>query len=57
MGSRALYYSIKNVGGIDLGLGVNRFEQLMSTSGLTIKPGRTRIVKTSDGKVKAIIPT
>ncbi len=56
MGSRALYYSIKNVGGIDLGLGVNRFEQLMSTSGLTIKPGRTRIVKTSDGKGKGDYP-
>lgn len=56
MGSRALYYSIKNVGGIDLGLGVNKFEQLMSTSGLTIKPGRTRIVKTSDGKGKGDYP-
>ena len=56
MGSRALYYSIKNVGGIDLGLGVNRFERLMSTSGLTIKPGRTRIVKTSDGKGKGDYP-
>lgn len=52
MGSRALYYSIKNVDGIDLGLGVNKFEQFMSTSGLVIKPGRTRIVKTSDGKGK-----
>jgi putative transposase len=56
MGSRALYYSIKNVGGIDLGLGVNKFEQLMSTSGLTIKPRRTTIVKTSDGKGRCDYP-
>lgn len=56
MGSRALYYSIKNVGGIDLGLGVNKFEQLMSTSGLIIKPKRTRIIKTSDGKGKGTYP-
>lgn len=56
MGSRALYYSIKNVGGIDLGLGVNKFEHLMSTSGLIIKPHRKWIVKTSDGKGKAGYP-
>ncbi|MBK6497160.1 MAG: hypothetical protein IPG00_02920, partial [Saprospiraceae bacterium] len=34
----------KNIGGIDLGMGVNKFEQLMSTSGMTIKPLRSRIV-------------
>ena len=56
MGSRSLYYSIKNVGGIDLGMGVNKFEQLMSNSGLTIKPLRSRIVKTSDGKGKGPYP-
>lgn len=52
MGSRSLYHSIKNIGGIDLGMGVNKFEQLMSTSGMAIKPMRSRIVKTSDGKGK-----
>jgi len=52
MGSRQLYYSIRNIGGIDLDMGVNKFEQLMSASGLTIKPKRKRIVKTSDGKGK-----
>lgn len=56
MGSRSLYYSIKNIGGIDLGMGVNKFEQLMSTSGMTIKPLRSRIVKTSDGKGKGHYP-
>ncbi|MBK6497068.1 MAG: hypothetical protein IPG00_09200 [Saprospiraceae bacterium] len=47
----------KNIGGIDLGMGVNKFEQLMSTSGMTIKPLRSRIVKTSDGKGKGTIQT
>jgi transposase InsO family protein len=56
MGSRSLYYSIKNIGGIDLGMGVNKFEQLMSTSGMTVKPLRSRIVKTSDGKGKGHYP-
>lgn len=56
MGSRSLYYSIKNIGGIDLGIGVNKFEQLMSTTGMTVKPLRSRIVKTSDGKGKGHYP-
>lgn len=56
MGSRALYYSMKNIGGIDLGLGVNKFEQLMSTSGLIIQHHRKRLVKTSDGKGKGDYP-
>ncbi|MBK6497541.1 MAG: transposase family protein [Saprospiraceae bacterium] len=55
MGSRSLYYSIKNIGGIDLGMGVNKFEQLMSTSMYDDQTFAIRIVKTSDGKGKGTI--
>lgn len=49
MGSRSLYYTIQNIGGIELEIGVNKFEKLMSSSGLTINHPVKKWVKTSDG--------
>lgn len=48
MGSRPLYYAIKNKG-IDLGIGINKFEYLVSKLGLTVGRARTLKPKTSDG--------
>ena len=53
MGSRTLYYTMKNIGGIDLGMGVNKFENLMSREGLTIKKRKKKWIKTSDGLGKS----
>lgn len=49
IGSRSLYHTIQNIGGIDLELGITKFEQLMSREGLTIKSGLKKWIKTSDG--------
>ena len=45
MGSRALYYRAKKEG-VELGMGVNKFEQTMSKFGLTIPVKKRRIVTT-----------
>jgi putative transposase len=49
MGSRTMYYTIKNINGIELGIGVNKFERLLSDRGLTISKPKRKYVKTSDG--------
>lgn len=56
MGSRSMYYTIKNVGGIELGIGVNKFERLLSKKELTISKPRKKFVKTSDGLGKQNYP-
>jgi putative transposase len=49
MGSRTLFYTIQNIGGIELGIGVNKFEQLMKREGLTNEKPIKKWIKTSDG--------
>jgi len=49
MGSRAMYYSMLNKG-IDLGVGVNKFEQIVSRRGLTVGKLKKWGPKTTDGK-------
>lgn len=56
MGSRSLYYSITNAGGIDLGIGVTKFEKLMSKAGMTIDIRKKKWIKTSDGLGKSNYP-
>ena len=51
MGSRAMYYSMLDAG-IELGLGVSKFEGLLSERGLTIGKIRRYGPQTSDGKGK-----
>jgi putative transposase len=56
MGSRQLYYTIKNIGGYDIGIGVNKFESLLSNCGMTISKPSKKLVKTSDGLGKESYP-
>lgn len=55
MGSRTLYYSMKEAG-ITLGIGVTRFEQLLMRYGFTVPKIRRFVPKTSDGKGKRAYP-
>jgi putative transposase len=55
MGSRPLYYSIKN-SGVELGIGVNKFEKIIKDNKLTILPIKSNKPKTSDGKGKEEYP-
>lgn len=48
MGSRSLYYTLENVAGIELGIGVNKFENLLRERDLLIRT-KKRWNKTSDG--------
>ncbi len=48
VGSRSLYYTMKN-NGCELEIGVNKFERLLSSHGLTVGKIKSRIPKTSDG--------
>jgi len=50
MGSRVLYHSIKEAG-IDLGIGINKFEHILSKHGLLVRIHKGW-PKTSDGKGK-----
>jgi hypothetical protein len=54
MGSRQLYYTMKNIGGYDIGIGVNKFESLLSNCGMTVKRHPTKTVRTSDGLGKEL---
>jgi putative transposase len=49
MGSRSLFYTIQNIGGVELGIGVNKFEQLLKREGLTMEKPVKKWIKTSDG--------
>ena len=51
MGSRAMYYSMGEAG-VELGLGVSKFERLLSQRGLTVGKIRRYGPQTSDGKGK-----
>jgi len=51
MGSRAMYNTLINKG-VSLGVGVNKFEGIVSRLNLTVKKRRTLKPKTSDGKGK-----
>lgn len=51
MGSRAMYYSMREAG-VELGLGVSKFESLLSQRGLTVGKIRRYGPQTSDGKGK-----
>lgn len=55
MGSRVLFHSMQNSLG-PLGIGVNKFEKLLSREDLTIKRYKSWIPKTSDGKGKKDYP-
>lgn len=48
MGSRTLYHTIKE-SGIDIPIGINNFERLLSRSNLTVGIAKSRSPKTSDG--------
>lgn len=48
MGSRSMYYSMLNQG-IAIGVGVNSFEQILSSRGLTVGRMKKRGPKTTDG--------
>lgn len=52
MGSRVLYHTIQNTSG-SLQIGINKFERLLSSKGLTVKRRKSWIPKTSDGKGKS----
>jgi putative transposase len=56
MGSRALYYTIENIEGKDIGIGVTKFEKLMSKGGLTNARPIKKWIKTSDGLGKGSYP-
>lgn len=49
MGSRPMYYSITGEG-IELGIGINQFEQIIRDNDLVVGKARTRKPKCSDGK-------
>lgn len=51
MGSRQLFHTLKN-SGEDIGIGITKFEQLLSRTRMTVAPMRSRQPKTSDGKGK-----
>jgi len=51
MGSRQLYYTMKNQGQY-MNYGVTKFEQFMSRKGLTVATKRSKKPRTSDGKGK-----
>jgi len=51
MGSRPLYYSILR-SGVDLGIGVNKFEQIVREHGLLVGKAKTKKPHSSDGKGK-----
>lgn len=55
MGSRPMYYSIKGQG-IDLGVGVNKFEQIVREYNLVVGKAKTKKPKSSDGKGKENYP-
>lgn len=51
MGSRPLYYTMKNAGET-IPMGINKFEAFLSRNNLTVGVTRSRYPKTSDGKGK-----
>ena len=55
MGSRSLYYTLQNLAGIELSIGVNKFETLMRDRGLLVKRSK-KWTKTSDGLGKENYP-
>ena len=55
MGSRSLYYTLQNHAGIELSIGVNKFETLMRDRGLLVKRSK-KWTKTSDGLGKENYP-
>lgn len=55
MGSRSMYNTLNNKG-LSLGIGVNKFENIVSRLNLTVKKGRTFKPKTSDGKGRKEYP-
>lgn len=55
MGSRCCYYSLKEAG-INISIGVNKFERLLSERGLTVGQAKRSGPKTSDGKGKRAYP-
>lgn len=55
MGSRSSYHSLKNAG-VDIDMGITKFEQLVSRNGLTIGKIRKSGPYTSDGKGKESYP-
>jgi putative transposase len=55
MGSRVIYYTLRNKG-VELGIGVTKFEQMVSQLKLTVPRVKTSYPKTSDGKGKKDYP-
>lgn len=55
MGSRPMYYSIVGQG-IDLGVGINRFEQIIIDNNLIVGKARTKKPRCSDGKGRENYP-
>ena len=53
--ARTLFYSIKNQG-IELGVGINKFEKWVAEAGLNVRKSRPQVPKTSDGKGKKAYP-
>lgn len=55
MGSRTCYYSMK-AAGIEISIGVNKFEMLLSEKGLTVGQAKRSGPRTSDGEGKRAYP-
>lgn len=53
--ARTLFYSIKNQG-IELGVGINKFEKWVAEAGMNVRKSRSQAPKTSDGKGKKSYP-